>query len=122
MRGFTLLEVLVALAVLSISLGALLPVFSSTLRNEDALSDQTTAILLAQSKLDALGTEIPIVDGKSQGRFDNGFTWRLEIGPYPFDRTSALVTPKMATLTVAWPARTGVRSLSISTIRLVGHE
>jgi hypothetical protein len=110
------------LAVLSISLGALIPVFSGTLRNEDALSDQTTAILLAQSKLDSLGFEIPLIDGKREGRFDNGFHWRLEITPYSFDYASALVTPKQATLTIEWPARTGTRSLSISTIRLVGHE
>jgi len=121
-RGFTLLEVLVALAVLSISLGILLPVFSDTLQRQTAVADRRTANMLAQSKLDEIGSEIKLRDGASDGTFANGFTWHLEIVPYDFDRTSVLVTPKLVTLTVRWPAKNGPGVLTVRTIKLAGHE
>jgi general secretion pathway protein I len=120
--GFTLLEVLVALSVLAISLGVLVPVFSGTLERQAALADQKTATALAESKLAAVGSEIPLTDGATDGKFDNGFTWHIEVGPYPFEYTSPLVIPKQVTLTVSWPARHGQKAFTIKTIRLVGRE
>lgn len=120
--GFTLLEVLVALAVLAISLGVLIPVFSGTLDRQGALADQKTAAMLAESKLATVGSEIPLVDGATDGKFDNGFTWHAEVAPYQFQYTSRFVTPKLVTLTVHWPAKNGPRVLTVKTIRLVGHD
>jgi general secretion pathway protein I len=120
--GFTLLEVLVALAILAISLGVLIPVFAGTLDREAALADQKTAAMLAQSKLDTVGSEIPLADGVSDGTFSNGFSWHIEIAPYKFEYTSRLVTPMLVTLTVKWPAKNGSRSLTLKTIRLIGHD
>ncbi len=120
--GFTLLEVLVALSILAISLGVLVPVFSGTLDRQIILADQKTASALARSKLATVGSEIPLVDGKTDGRFDNGFTWHVEIAPYQFQYTSPLVVPKLVTLTVRWPAKHGMRALSVKTIRLLGRN
>jgi len=120
--GFTLLEVLVAFAILAISLGVLIPVFSGTLGRQAALADQKTATMLAQSKLDTVGSEIPLTDGASDGAFSNGFTWHVEVAPYKFEYTSRFVMPKLVTLTVRWPAKNGPRSLTLKTIRLVGHD
>jgi len=120
--GFTLLEVLVALAILAISLGVLIPVFSGTLDRQAALADQKTAAMLAQSKLDTVGNEILLTDGASEGTFSNGFTWHVEVAPYKFEYTSRFVTPKLVTLTVKWPAKNGPRFLTLKTIRLVGHD
>jgi len=120
--GFTLLEVLVALAILAISLGVLIPVFSGTLDRNAALADQKAATMLAQSKLDTVGSGIPLTDGATDGTFSNGFVWHIEVAPYTFPYTSRLVTPKLVTLTVKWPAKAGLRSLTVKTIRLVGHS
>jgi general secretion pathway protein I len=116
------LEVLVALAILAISLGVLIPVFSGTLDRQGALADQKTAAMLAQSKLDTVGSEVPLSDGATDGTFSNGFTWHVEVAPYQFQYTSRFVTPKLVTLTVKWPAKNGPRSLTVKTIRLVGHD
>ncbi len=121
-HGFTLLETLVALAILAISLGVLFPVFSASVQRQTDLADQKTATLLAQSKLDAVGSEIPLLDGISDGQFPNGFTWHVEIAPYAFDRSSAFVSPKLVTLTVHWPAKASPGTLVVKTIRLVGRD
>lgn len=117
-----MLEVLVALAILAISLGVLIPVFSGTLDRQAVTADQRTAAMLARSKLDAVGSEIPLTDGATDGKFTNGFSWHVEVASYPFQYASPFVTPKRVTLTVRWPAKNGPRSLTMTTIRLVGNE
>jgi general secretion pathway protein I len=80
-RGFTLLEVLVAFTLLAAALGALLQVFSTGLRTTTAAHDYATAAALAQSKLAAMGVAEPIVLGRRAGRFANGFDWSVEARP-----------------------------------------
>ncbi len=119
--GFTLLEVLVALTVLAISLATLFDIFSGTIRRQSGLQDERAAILLVQSKLDEVGVTLPIADGVTEGAFENGFGWRLQIEAYPAAPAS-LAAAKLATLTVFWPRPTGPRSLSVKTIKVVGRE
>ena len=77
--GCTLLETIAALAI---TLAALLPIFSNALKNQDRLTDEGTAIALTESKLAILGRDAPLTDGATEGKFDNGFGWRLEVAPY----------------------------------------
>ena len=56
-RGFTLLEVLVALAVMGISLLVLLRLVSGTLRLERAAHDYTRALAVAQARIYELSLE-----------------------------------------------------------------
>ena len=121
-NGFTLLEVLVALAVLAICLAAFIPIFSGTLRQQSHLDDEATATALARSKLAEVGTEIPLKDGTIDGLFENGFKWQLVVAPYGSTSAQAFVRPKLATLTVQWPTKTGLKSFVIKSIRLVGLE
>jgi general secretion pathway protein I len=120
--GFTLLEVLVALAILSISLGALFPIFSGALRGQVGLDNEQRAIALAHAKLDALGSELPLTDGATDGTSPDGIKWHLVIAPYGSSAPGALLAAKLATLTVTWPARHGEQSLVVNTVRAVGHE
>ncbi len=110
------------MAILAISLGVLIPVFSGTLDRQGALADQKTAAMLLQSKLATVGSEIPLIDGATDGQFSNGFSWHVEVAPYQFQYTSRFVTPKLVTLTVRWPAKNGPGALTVKTIRLVGHD
>lgn len=62
--GFTLIEVVVALAILAISLTALLTTQAASLRNASKVRDLTIATLLARSKMVDIEQEL----------FDEGFT------------------------------------------------
>lgn len=80
-RGFTLIEVLVAFAILALTLGALLQVFSAGLRNANAANRHLMATMLARSVLDDVGTEIPIVAGERSANIEQGYRWAIRIQP-----------------------------------------
>jgi type II secretion system protein I len=89
-RGFSLLEVLVAFAILAIALGVIMQIFSTGLRNVTVGEDYTRAILLAQSKLASLGTEESLQPGEQTGAFDEGYRWRVTVQPYDMTQELSL--------------------------------
>jgi general secretion pathway protein I len=56
-RGFTLLEVLVATAIMGIAIAGVLNTISGAARNASRLTEYDRAVLLAQSKMDELLAE-----------------------------------------------------------------
>lgn len=64
--GFTLLETLVALAVLIVTLTSLYQLYGNSLTRYRAASELTDALRVAQRALDALGTEHALADGSSE--------------------------------------------------------
>jgi general secretion pathway protein I len=80
-RGFTLIEVLVAFAILALTLAALMQVFTAGLRSADAVDRHLMATMLARSILDDLGAEIPIITGERSGEIEQGYRWTVRIRP-----------------------------------------
>ena len=80
--GFSLLEVLVAFAILGISLGVLLQIFSTGMQATSLSEDYTYATSLAESKLAAIGVETPYQQGAKEGKFNGKYAWRTTILPY----------------------------------------
>ncbi len=88
-RGFTLLEVMTSLAILSVSLVAILELNSGAIRTHNYAKHLTVATLLARSKMvdieEALYSEdaLPEFDETQEGDFEEegfpGFSWRAEI-------------------------------------------
>jgi general secretion pathway protein I len=118
--GFTLIEVIVALAILAVSLGALLKIFSSHLIQTSEMEAETVANSLLQSMLNGLGKNQPLVDGDTAGRFTNGFTWRLHIAPYgtPEDQSAWSVSAHQVVAEVDWMNGGRPRSATLETLRL----
>lgn len=81
-RGFTLLEVIVAIAILAVFMGAMMRVFSTGLRGLGAAEARTVATLLAESKLSTIGIETPLVVGETSGDFERGYRWQASVHPY----------------------------------------
>ena len=118
--GFSLLEVLVAFAILSVSLGVLLQVFGTGLRNTALAEDYTLAVLRAESLLAAIGRETPLAAGVSQGRIDGKFSWRSTVEPYT-DRTligNLPALPYRVVVEVFWQGPRRTRSVTLETLRL----
>lgn len=80
--GFTLLEVLVAVAILGFSLTTILAVFSSSARLVSENAKYITACELAERKLFELSTPSRIMEGRNWGDFGDkypNFSWEAEI-------------------------------------------
>lgn len=105
--GFTLLEVLVALAIMAGALTTLVVSFnyhlSVTLRDRE----ETTALLLGRALLD---DPLFLKNAAAEGTFAPGYpetTWKRQVTPAPFPGLQRYV------LTVSW--QKGARSLSLVT-------
>jgi len=77
--GFSLLETLVALVILSLALGVLYQGTSGATRNAMVSSQYSVATALAESVLDDFATSV-IAGGSAQGVFEE-FTWRAVAVP-----------------------------------------
>lgn len=120
-RGFTLLEVIVAFAIVALALSAIFQIFSTGLRSSVVTENYNMATLLADSKLAGIGIEEPLEAGDQSGTFDNGFRWEANIRPY--DDGGSTFTPGEiqafeVTVTVKWGGVVRERSLSLATLRL----
>ena len=71
--GFTLLEVLVAMLVLSVAVVAVLQLLGGGLRLARASADHVGATLLASAKLSEVGRE-PLEEGESEGQ-EGEYRW-----------------------------------------------
>jgi prepilin-type N-terminal cleavage/methylation domain-containing protein len=76
--GFTLLEVLVAFAVLAVMIVPILQVFGGGLGTRETARAYSTAALLARSKLAEVGSGEALDEGETAGTFEN-YEWRRTI-------------------------------------------
>jgi general secretion pathway protein I len=85
--GFSLIEVLVGLAILGIALGTLMPRISLGSLAAERASRTEEAVLLAEQLLTEAGRTIPLpsnqmtegqpAEGQPEGKTPAGFSWRL---------------------------------------------
>ena len=133
-RGYTLLEVLVAFALLAIGLGLLLAILSGGVHAVANASDSTRATLYAESVLDTLGADQRLQPGRSTGAYENGrYRWTLDITPFktpvaaPVPGDPNIVDPSLQTfvdnvmfrvvLQMQWGARGPGQTLRVETLR-----
>lgn len=127
-RGYTLLEVIVAFALLALALTLLLGILSGAARQVRGSSDAARAALYAQSLLAQVGTGEAIVAGQRDGAFEDGrYRWQMRIAPWR-DRSLATarqqVDPNAAglfeiTLAVQWGDAGPGQRLQLQSLRTV---
>jgi general secretion pathway protein I len=76
--GFTLIEVIVAMVILSISLVLVMQLFAGGLRAARTSCDYSRAVIHAKDKMGEL-FEDPV---RGAGAFDDGFTWESDVNVY----------------------------------------
>jgi len=79
--GFTLLEILVALAILGISAGVMLGALHTAAHGSRAAADRAAALSVAQSLLAAQNLG-PGAFGENAGETAQGFDWDVTIKPW----------------------------------------
>jgi len=117
--GFTLMEVLVALAILSLSLGVLFAAFSQSLDRAHRNQRDMKARLLAQALLE--GTVVPgqVRLGQTHGETADGLFWTLDVRPFGTtdDRSSLRSWPVKVTANVMWQDGESRRASKLTTLR-----
>jgi general secretion pathway protein I len=120
-RGFSLLEVLVAFAILAVSLGVLIQIFSRASVTTLLSSQYSRAATLLSSRLDAVGSAIELVEGSVSGEPEDGFAWQINIVPIELGDAFSEdppVTPYRVIATALWQDAGQVRRLTLTTLRL----
>jgi general secretion pathway protein I len=118
--GFTLLEVLVALTVLSLSLTLIMSTLSGGLFHQQRAQALTEATLGAQSLLARVGSDLPLRTGVTDGTFSGGLTWRVQMTPYgdAADRAAWPVAAYTVIVQVFRGPASGEPALQMTTMRL----
>jgi general secretion pathway protein I len=117
--GFALLEVVAALAILSLALGVLLNVVGNGLRYTGQAERMGEAAVFAQNLLAEVGSQRPVAIGSSSGELSHGYRWRLTIAEFgdAVDRKSWPVGVYAIVAEVLWDDGKGQRSYVLKTLR-----
>jgi len=125
--GFTLVEALVSLVILTLGLVAVIDIFGNGFRGIRSSEWDAAALQLATSQLTRAGTETPLRRGQRQGTTPQGFEWTVTIAPYgpardelAPQRPTAAIEAYWVTAEVRWrPSVFAVaQSLSLTTMKL----
>ncbi len=122
-RGFTLLEVLVALAILSIAVTVVLQLFSSGLRAISASEDYVSASIKAEAKMREILADDKISEKSFSETTDDGYRLDVSINEVLKARTENLQVRLLEIdLIIHWTRGTKDRSLTLKTQKMVEKE
>jgi general secretion pathway protein I len=78
-RGFTLIEIVVAMAILGVGLIVIIELFSGGLRLGRVSEEYTQAVGLARVKLEEIFLAEQLKEGSEQGEFNKDFRWQVGV-------------------------------------------
>ena len=81
-RGFTLLEILLAISILGVAVTVIMQQFSAGMKIARMSQSYTTATIYAKQKLEELQVEEEMREGEESGDFEDGYQYRVSITPY----------------------------------------
>jgi general secretion pathway protein I len=126
-KGLSLLEVLIAFAILGIVLTALLRVFGTGLRNSALADAKSQAALRAESVLASVAAEPVLRPGETEGDYGDGYQWRRTIRLYNDQQlgpeaATLPVVPMEIIAEVSWGGVFRPDKLRLATLRLAPRE
>lgn len=124
-RGFTLIEIIMAFAVLAVGLGIAMQIATGAMRNSRQAAQRTEAALHAQSLLDIVGVGERLEEGATSGEFDDDYRWNLDVSRFEIESeetpglepAQAQVELYRLDLTVTWGPREAEREAHFVTLR-----
>lgn len=119
--GFSLMEILVAIAVLGIVFTTTFSLMTTSLRNVNRIEEREKVIRYGQMKLNemVLNVNQGKVEQPLSGKFDEKYQWQAQIETYD-TRENALTSPPFQVLrirlSVIWTALTRQNSYMLETL------
>jgi general secretion pathway protein I len=126
--GFTLIEVVVAMAILGIGMTVLLELFSGSLRLLRTSGEYTKAVNYARVKMEEITVKPTVNEGIEEGEFDGAYRWQVDV------KRVDVLPPRIETdfkppvelfqvkLIVLWKSGTKERSTVLETYRTIKLE
>ena len=113
-KGFTLIEIVVTLAILSLALPTLLRSFAEAAKGQALAENRTTALYLLKFRMAAVEAEGYPDIGEENGEFgeNSRFRWHSDVQDVELDEIEGL---RLVTVTVTWQERGKERLISTST-------
>lgn len=121
-RGFSLLELVAALALFAVASAVLYGTLAASLHGGERAAEVSKATLWGESLLDTLGVDAPLRPGVREGRFDARYRWRLTVAPWQAPQAAASPLPSpialyRVELEVNWGSAAGPQQIRFSTLR-----
>ena len=122
-EGFTLIEVLVALTIFSISIAVLLSIISDSLSHIQKNEIEFISASKAQSLMTEMGVSRPLQLGETQGAYGDGYFWRVSAIPYgeSEDRDAWITSSLLVTVSV-WKEGLRNKPFDLSSLKLAPKE
>lgn len=114
--GFTLLEVLLAFVIFSISFAVVLQIISGSIRNTMRSKQFTEVALIAQSVMDTVGLDIPLQLGTQASGESGEYRWELSVLEYV-----PTAEPEMVSDPIVLAELTGIELLQVDLFVIWGE-
>jgi len=111
-KGFTLIEILISLAIIAVALPPLLRAFTHASRSQKRTLNETTALYLMKYQMEQIELEgFPEV-GEDEGEFSEGsrYTWSSNI-----EEVQDIEGLRKVTVTITWQEEGQEKSISMTT-------
>lgn len=119
-KGFTLLEVLVALAILGIAITVVLQLFSANLRSIAASEDYISAVTTAEARLRDILDDEELSEKSWSETTSDGYRMDVTVSDALAERTDNLQVKALSIdLTIRWVKGIKENSINIKTIKLI---
>ena len=123
-QGFSLLEVVVALAIMAGGFLVVLNLFSASVQSVDFSGQYLKGVTLANSKINELEL-LNFEPYEYSGSFKNeeSYRWEVDIAPYdsPLNDPDSSIQLKKVFLKVFWEDRGQTRNVELATLHLEGQ-
>ena len=118
--GFTLLEVLVALAILSIAITLIIQLFSANLRSVSISGNMSSAVVWSDARMREILADPSLTEKAWREITDDGYRIEVSIGEVLKERTDNLPVRMMeVTLIVRWDEGRKERNIQLKTVKMI---
>jgi prepilin-type N-terminal cleavage/methylation domain-containing protein len=126
--GFTLIEVVVSLAILSVGLIVIIELFAGGLRLARVSEEYTKAVNYGRIKMEEIAVKPKMEEGSEEGEFDKTFRWEVgvkKVDVLPIEQKPDLKVPVelfQIQVKVIWKSGSKERSSAVETYKMIRVE